>query len=146
MKLASRYTANFGRCSPFQRREESRLLDIAPFHCESFLFLPFVPKDFISTFACPLSTKLFLLYVARVQLVTSRFTINIETNSGKQLPTERREVVVQRPAVREGIIIVPSLPTPQSEINRKEVFVFRLSRVSSSREYPWSSQCNEISK
>lgn len=24
MKLASRYTANFGRCSPFQRREESR--------------------------------------------------------------------------------------------------------------------------
>lgn len=41
MKLASRYTANFGRCSPFQRREESRLLDIAPFHCESFLFLPF---------------------------------------------------------------------------------------------------------
>lgn len=66
MKLASRYTANFGRCSPFQRREESRLLDIAPFHCESFLFLPFVPKDFISTFACPLSTKLFLLYVARV--------------------------------------------------------------------------------
>lgn len=38
MKLASRYTANFGRCSPFQRREEGRLLDIAPFHCESFLF------------------------------------------------------------------------------------------------------------
>lgn len=71
MKLASRYAANFGRCSPFQRREEARLPDIAPFHCESFLFLPLVSKDFISTVACPLFTKLFFSSVTRVWLVTS---------------------------------------------------------------------------
>lgn len=79
MKLASRYAANFGRCSPFQRRAVCPILRRFIANRSSFYrsfrrisYRP-LPVHFPRNFFSPSS-------VTRVWLVTSRFTINIETN------------------------------------------------------------------